>query len=225
MLEVDWHNGSDSEQVPELLCYLHRFGRGLKNKQLGLGGAKYAENQRSWKFKVQCKLLPLKLSRVIAIESWFLKRKGTGKPTEVSSWYRFGWYEASGNFPLLKHGLVCRKYVAHVCKIVSMPLNTHRNTLEPRHLSLDQVREEKGPLSCLQWQWCFTAFTSKRKETGEVLKYQIQESCLNTLNLNLQTQHFWLPVLPSQKKNNEINILPLPPFNQVPNILSFKSCP
>ena len=106
-----------------------------------------------------------------------------------------------------------------------MPLSTHRNTLEPHHLSLDQVREEKGPLSCLQWQWCFTAFTSKRKETGEVLKYRIQESCLNTLNLNLQTQHFWLPVLPSQKNNNEINILPLPPFNQVPNILSFKSCP
>lgn len=43
MLEVDWHNGSDSEQVPKLLCYLHRFWSGSKNTQLGFGGAKYAE--------------------------------------------------------------------------------------------------------------------------------------------------------------------------------------
>ena len=43
MLEVDWHNGSDSEQVPELSCYFYRFWSGLKDKQLGFGGAKYAE--------------------------------------------------------------------------------------------------------------------------------------------------------------------------------------
>ena len=45
MLEVDWYNGSDSEQVPEILCYLDWRWRGVKNRKRGFGTAKYKEKR------------------------------------------------------------------------------------------------------------------------------------------------------------------------------------
>ena len=43
MLEVDWYNGSDSEQVPEILRYLDWRWRGVNNRKRGFGCAKYKE--------------------------------------------------------------------------------------------------------------------------------------------------------------------------------------